>query len=349
VYFGIFGFLTTKDRKDTATMFYGHLTLNERGKIEILLEDHSLREIAKKLGRNVSTISRELRRNRTPRGYSDIRAQAKYVVRRKECRPAQKLSYQKLWKHILDKIPEGWTPETIAGRLPLDYPDDPSMRICHETIYRCIYTNSRLHFLIQYLPQSRPKRRMRGQGKTGRAIANPGRVDISERPGIIEERIRYGDLEGDLIVGAKQSGYIMTLVCRTSRLLIARKCEKKEAELVADAIIDSLQDMPTSWVTTLTFDNGTEFFAHQRMAAALNADIYFAQPYSSWQRGTNENTNGLIRRYLPKGTSFKSLTQKQLDIIVEQINNRPRKCLGYQTSNEIFLKQRYEHRVALSA
>ena len=330
-------------------MFYGHLTLNERGKIEILLGDHSLREIAKKLGRNVSTISRELRRNRTPRGYNDLRAQAKYVERRKECRPEKKMSYQRLWKYILDKIPEGWTPETIAGRLPMDYPDDPGMRICHETIYRSIYTNSQLPFLIQYLPQSRPKRRMRGQGKTGRAITNPGRVDISERPGIIEERTRYGDFEDDLIVGAKQSGYIMTLVCRTSRLLIARKCEKKEAELVADAIIDSLQDMPISGVNTLTFDNGTEFFSHQRMAQELNADIYFAQPYSSWQRGTNENTNGLVRRYLPKGTRFSNLTQKQLDIIVEQINNRPGKCLGYQTPYEIFLKQRNEHRVALSA
>ncbi len=350
MYFGIFGFLRTKDRKDTATMFYGHLTLNERGKIEILLEkEYSLREIADAIGRNVSTISRELRRNRTPRGYNDVRAQAKYMERRRECRPAKRVSYQKLWKHILDKIPEGWTPETIAGRLPMDYPDDPGMRICHETIYRSIYTNSRLHFLIQYLPQSRPKRRMRGQGKTGRAIANPGRVDINERPAIIEQRTRYGDLEGDLIVGAKQSGYIMTLVCRTSRLLIARKCEKKEAALVADTIIDSLQDMPSSWVNTLTFDNGTEFFAHQKMAQALNADIYFAHPYSSWERGTNENTNGLIRRYLPKGTCFKNLTQKQLDHIVEQINNRPRKCLGYQTPYEIFQKQRYEHSVALSA
>jgi transposase, IS30 family len=182
---------------------------------------------------------------------------------------------------------------------------------------------------------------LRGQGKTGCVITNPGRVEISERPAIIKDRIRYGYLEGDLIVGAKQSGYIMTLVCRTSRILIVRKCKKKEAQLVADTIIDSLQDIPTSWVNTLTFDNGTEFFAHQRMAHELKADIYFSQPYRSWQRGTNENINGLIRRHIPKGTSFKHLTQKQLDEIVDQINNRPRKCLGYQTPYEIFQKQRY--------
>jgi len=331
-------------------MSYTHLTLVERETIEELLqEEKSLRCIAREIGRNPSTISRELQRNSTSRGYKDHRAQAQYVERRKECRPAKKLSYQRLWRYILDKIPDGWTPETIAGRLPMDFPDDVSMRICHETIYRSIYTNSQLHFLIHYLPQSRSKRRRRGQGKTGRACSNPGRVDISQRPDIVEERIRYGDLEGDLIVGAGQSGYIMTLVCRTSRLLIARKCAQKKAELVADSIIDSLQEMPVSWVNTLTFDNGTEFFAHQKMAYALNADVYFAQPYSSWQRGTNENTNGLIRRYLPKGTNFKHLTQKQLDDIVEQLNNRPRKCLGYKTPNEIFQKQRHEHRVALSA
>jgi len=331
-------------------MSYTHLTLDERETIEELLQkERSLRCIARVIGRNPSTVSRELQRNCTPRGYKDHRAQAQYVERRKGCRPVKKLRYQRLWRYILDKIPDGWTPEAIAGRLAMDFPDDPFMRISHETIYRSIYTNSRLHFLIQYLPQSRSKRRKRGQGKTGRAPGNPGRVDISQRPNIVEERIRYGDLEGDLIVGAGQSGYIMTLVCRTSRLLIARHCEKKEAELVADSIIESLQDMPVSWVRTLTFDNGTEFFAHQKMTCALNADVYFATPYSSWQRGTNENTNGLIRRYLPKGTSFKHLTQKQLDGIVEQLNNRPRKCLGYRTPNEIFQKQRHEQRVALSA
>ena len=331
-------------------MSYIHLTLDERETLEYLLQgEKSLRGIAQEMGRSPSTISRELRRNCTPRGYKDHRAHRLYEQRRKACQPCKKLSYEKLWKHILDKIPDGWTPETIAGRLPMDYPDDPAMRICHETIYHSIYTNAKLHHLIQYLPQSRPKRRKRGQEKTGRAPSNPDGTGIDQRPAIVEERIRFGDFEGDLIVGAGQSGYIMTLVCRTSRLLIAKKCTKKEAELVADCIIDSLLDMPESWVNTLTFDNGTEFFAHKKMATALNADVYFAQPYSPWQRGTNENTNGLIRRYLPKGTSFKHLTQKHLDIIVEQINNRPRKCLGYKTPNEIFQKQRHDHSVALAA
>ena len=331
-------------------MSYIHLTLDERETLEELSqEEKSVRSIAQEMGRSPSTISRELRRNSTPRGYKDHRAQQLYESRRRACRPCEKLSYEKLWKHILDKIPDGWTPETIAGRLPIDYPDDPSMRICHETIYRSIYTDTKLQHLIQYLPQSRPKRRKRGQGKTGRAPSNPDGASIEQRPAIIEERIRFGDLEGDLIVGGKQSGYIMTLVDRSARFLIARKCTKKEAELVADCIIDSLLDMPQSWVRTLTFDNGTEFFAHQKMAKELNADIYFAHPYASWERGTNENTNGLIRRYLPKGSSFKNLSQKRLDQIVEQINNRPRKCLGYQTPNEIFQKQRHDHRVALSA
>ncbi len=331
-------------------MSYTHLTPIERGKIQALHEDtKSVSTIADILGRHKSCISRELRRNNTNKGYDAERAQHQYEQRRIPCRPTKRLDYQPLWKYMIDKITNGWTPEQVAGRLPIDFPDNLQMRISYEAIYQSIYTEPRLHFLIEHLAQARPKRRKRGQGKSCRGPAIPNRVGIEQRPEIVSERKRFGDWEGDLVLGAKQEGAILTLVDRTGRNLVARKVQTKQADEVAQAVIDALQHMPISWVKTITFDNGTEFTHHADMAKMLPADIYFADPYSSYQRGTNENTNGLIRRYLPKGTCFKNLTQHQLDLIVEEINNRPRKCLGYRTPNEVFLQQREKHRVALCA
>lgn len=305
--------------------------------------------IAESLGRHKSTISRELRRNSVTNSYDAKRAQKRYKIRRELCHPRKRLDHLPLWKHVIGKITEGITPEGVSGRLPLDFPDAPKMRISHECIYQAIYSDKRLHFLIKHLPQSRAKRRKRGQGKTRRGPSIPNRTGIEQRPEVIERRVRYGDWEGDLIVGAGQDGYILTLVDRTSRLLRSMRLGSKHAAECAQAVIDSLQDMPTSWVKTITFDNGTEFAQHAVMSEALPVDVYFAAPYSSYQRGTNENTNGLIRRYLPKKTSFRDLTQKQIDQITEELNNRPRKCLGYRTPNEVFQKQRQEHLVALRA
>jgi len=223
------------------------------------------------------------------------------------------------------------------------------MRISHETIYQAIYSDRRLHFLIKFLAQSRPKRRKRGQGKSRRGPTIPNRVGIEERPQVVEERGRYGDWEGDTVVGAHQQGFLVTLVERRSRMLQSQVVQTKQADEVAQAVIDALEEFPTSWVRTITFDNGTEFARHEDMAQVLPVDIYFAAPYSSYQRGTNENTNGLIRRYLPKGTSFSNLSQKKLNWIVHELNNRPRKILGYRTPNEVFKEQRENHRVALGA
>jgi IS30 family transposase len=221
------------------------------------------------------------------------------------------------------------------------------MRISHEALYQAIYGDPRLHFLIKHLAQARPKRRKRGQGKSRRGPTIPNRVGIEKRPHVVEERSRFGDWEGDTVVGAGQDAHVVTLVDRKSRRLEARKVKTKQADEVAKAVVDALEDMPVSWVRTITFDNGTEFTRHEDIAKALEADIYFAAPYASYQRGTNENTNGLLRRYLPKGTGFKNLTAQKLQQIVEELNNRPRKCLGYRTPNEVFQRQRLEHRVAL--
>ncbi len=326
-----------------------HLTLVERVKIQFYVEQNIRpTEIANRLGRPVCTITRELARNSTSRGYDAQRAQKAYAQRRENCRPARKLDCMPLRNHVILKVrDEEWTPEQVAGRLALEYSKDSRMRVSHETIYRAIYTQESLHFLIQYLPQGRPKRRKRGQGKTRRGPSIPNRTGIEQRPKEVDTRTTHGHWEGDTVLGKNNDGFIVTLVERSSRLLHAVKTDKKKAQDVAKAIIETLLDRPHSWLKTITFDNGTEFAEHELVAQQLGVDIYFAAPYASYQRGTNENTNGLIRRYLPKGTSFASLTQKQIDNITEQINNRPRKCLLYRTPNEVFNEIRQQRLLAI--
>jgi transposase, IS30 family len=330
---------------------YTHLTPTERGQIQAFLEQGIGRQsIARRLGRNPSSICRELKRNGgNPERYQAERAQNRYHEVRKDCVPTKRLDYEALRRYVIDKIVDGWTPETVAGRLPIDHPDDFRMRISHEALYQAIYADETLRFLIKYLPQARPKRRKRGQGKTRRGPSIPNRVGIEHRPEVVQERSRHGDWEGDLVVGANQDGFLVTLVERRSRMLQSRKVQTKQAAVVAQAVVEALLDWPSSWVKTTTFDNGTEFADHETMAQDLQMDVYFAAPYASYQRGTNENTNGLIRRYLPKGTPFCDVSQERVDQIVEDLNNRPRKCLGYRTPNEVFQKQRRDHLLALGS
>jgi IS30 family transposase len=338
-------------RKEPTAMPGRHLTLVERVKIQTYGEQEmSPTMIALNLGRSVTTIERELKRNRTAHGYDAERAQRMYTQRRQPCRPANKLDYRPLRAYVIEKIrDEEWTPEQVAGRLPIDHPGDPRMRVSHEAIYQAIYAQDRLRFLIAFLPQARPKRRKRGQGKTRRGPSIPNRVGIDQRPKEVDTRTTHGHWEGDTVIGKNNDGFIVTLVERTSRLLHAVKTQTQKACEVAQAVIETLLDRPPSWLKTLTFDNGSEFAHHERMAEALPLDVYFADPYASYQRGTNENTNGLIRRYLPKGRSFADLTQTQLDSIVDQINNRPRKCLGYRTPNEVFQQLRHQRLLALGS
>tara|TARA_B100000809_G_scaffold114866_1_gene113184 strand:+ start:265 stop:1263 length:999 start_codon:yes stop_codon:yes gene_type:complete len=326
-----------------------HLSAFERGKIHILAKQGvKFMDIAKELGRSASTIGRELKRNSTPRGYDPARAQRQYEERRQACRPKPRLAHTPLLDYVKAKIcDEEWTPETISIRLPLDFPDDPNMRVSHETLYRELYTRHNLHYLIQCLPQARPRRRKRGQGKTRRGPSIPNRVGIEKRPAHIEQRIEPGHWEADTIFGKNQDSFLVTLVERSARILRAVEVFSKHADVVARAINELLLELPTSWVKTITFDNGTEFADHKTIADTLNVDTYFATPYCSWQRGTNENTNGLIRRYLPKGTCFRNLHPNRLKTIVKQLNNRPRKCLKAKKTNEVFQKQRQEHLLAL--
>lgn len=329
-------------------MSYTHLTAIERGQIQgLMMQGMKPRAIAKTLGRHRCSISRELRRNGRGTGYDASHAQQQYQQRRKACRPRRRLDHAPLWDHVFEKIPEGHTPEQIAGRLRLDYPEDRRMRISHETLYRSLYADERLHCLIVHLPQARAKRRKLGQGKTRRGPSIPNRTGIEERPPEVQERARYGDWEGDTLVGANQQAFVATLAERKSLFTILRKTHSKNASEVADAITQGLLDMPASWLKTLTLDNGTEFAQHETISRTLSIAVYFADPYAAYQRGTNENTNGLVRRFLPKGTDFRTVTQEDLDRIAQQLNDRPRKKLDYRTPNEVFWKQRRLPLVAL--
>jgi len=329
-------------------MSYVHLSAFERGQIQALLEEgKSVTYIACALGRNPSTISREKRRNGTRSTYDARKAQQRYRQRRASCRPSRKLEHRPLWQYVMERLPLYWSPQQVAGRLPLDYPHDPSMRISHETLYRSLYSDERLSPLVACLRQRRPKRRKRGQGKTLRCSI-PNRTSIHERPQEVQQRARFGDWEADLVLGKNQQGAVVSLVARKSLMLLARKVESKHSEEVVAAVIDALENLPASWARTVTFDNGTEFYHHQRITHELGIATYFADPYAAYQRGANENTNGLLRQYLPKGSSFENLTQPQIQAIVEELNNRPRKTLEYRTPYEIFRSRRPPAPVALS-
>lgn len=333
-------------------MSYHHFTLAERGKIELMLKQGKTGvEMAQELGCHRTSIGRELRRNSTGGGYNARAAQKRYEERRVVCRPKGRLAYEPLREAIAEQIAEnGLSPELAAGRLRMQFPEDPKMHVCHETIYAAIYANRHLlDHLLEFLVQGRPKRRKRGQGKTRRGPLIPNRIGIEERPAIVEERSEFGHWEGDLVVGNNQDGFILTLVERVSRMLLAVKTATKRPAEVGRAVIKALLDRPVPWVKTITFDNGTEFRDHETMTNELGARVYFADPYSAYQRGTNEQVNGLLRRYLPKGTSFRDLAQQRLNQIVEKINNRPRKCLGYRTPDEVFQLDREKHLRALRA
>ena len=319
-------------------MPYHHLTSMERGQIQAwLTQGLSQRAIAVQLGRSASTVCRELTRNRAPsKAYCAARAQKRYEQVRKACRRTTSLSEPALRRYLFDKMTQGWSPEQIAGRLWLDFPGQPRMRVSPETIYRSLYTDEKLgNPLIGCLRRRRPRRRKRGERRPTKPFI-PNRIGIEARPPEVSSRQRYGDWEADLLVGANQQGAVLTLVERKSLLLRAALLRSRHAHGVAQAAIDQLRRLPPHWTKTITFDNGSEFAHHEHIAQALGLDTYFANPYAAYERGTNENTNGLLRQYLPKNTNFREIAESQLQSYVRQLNNRPRKKLGYRTPNEVF-------------
>jgi len=320
-------------------MPYTHLSALERCTLEFLLKAGlSFRAIAQELGRSPSTISRELAPNRRGRGsYRALDAQYAYRGRRAHSRKPQKLvAHTQLCRYVETKLTEDWAPEQIAGRLPLDYPNDATMRISHETIYAFIYADKRANgTLYTHLRQAHRKRRRRANAHGKRGLL-PGRVCIEQRPAMVESRQRTGDWEADLVFGRQSGPVIVTLVERKHRYLLAHKVENKRAYPVGRAILHAYRGIPLSAIHTITFDNGKEFAHFKSLEHALDASTYFAHPYAAWERGTNENTNGLLRQYIPKGSDLRNLTQKDLNSIVRKLNNRPRKILGFRTPAQDF-------------
>jgi IS30 family transposase len=322
-----------KDKK------YSRLSFTERVKIETLLkEKKSYSYIALKIGRARSTVSREVNKwicsplDKYNARIAQFIAHDDYLNKRNitkiEGNPRLKFY---IYKHLLLE----YTPEQIAGRLKLDYPCDIDMRISYESIYAHIYKKPQAKLnrkLIKLLVRGKNRRfKKKKRRGTGSKIVN--RVSIDLRPEHINNRSEIGHLEG-LVIGAKHGSAIGTLVERKTRFVYIIKIPNKKSKTVTDLFAKTINQLNSKHKKTLTYDNGIEMANHLNFTNKTGMPIYFAHPYSSWERGTNENTNGLIRRYFPKGTNFNHVSQKQLLSVQNKLNNRPRKILGFRTPNE---------------
>jgi IS30 family transposase len=311
------------------------LTLSEREEISRgLASDQSMRGMAARLNRSPSTISREIRRHG---GLSDYRAsQAEQSAWDSAKRPkACKLACNpELRDAVADKLRHSWSPEQIAGWLKYEYPADQEMQVSHETIYRSLYIQARGALKKELLQHLRSERTIRrsihssqhgdGRGKIANAIS------ISQRPASVEDRAVPGHWEGDLIAGSKNS-YIATLVERHTRYVMLVKVSDRKTATVIPALIKQARKLPRELYKSLTWDRGKEMSDHQQFTLATNIDVYFCDPNSPWQRGSNENTNRLLRQYFPKGTDLSVHSQAKLDYVARELNERPRKTLNFRT------------------
>ena len=317
------------------------LTTDERFQITYLhMHGFSAAEIGRRLGRHRGTIGRELERNAGPMGgYYYLHAQHQADTRRSVASRRYKLDAPGsiAGKAVRVGLKQRWSPEQIAGRLRLDYPDDSAAWVSHETIYQWVYRQSQLgKTLYQRLRRSRKYRRRRIPGdRKGKRGLIPGRVGIEERPSVVDERGRFGDWESDTVEGAKGRGLVATHVERKSRYTLLGKLADKKASTFTEVTAASMKGLPRTLRRTATFDNGKEFADFKTLEHELGLKAYFANPHSPWERGTNENTNGLLRDWLPKGSDFSKVTATRLAQIQKMLNNRPRKCLNYRTPIEV--------------
>lgn len=316
-------------------MKYTQLTLQKRYQISALQKaGYNQKEIAKELSVHPSTISRELRRNRDRvRGYQPELAQIQSTKKHQE-KSKRKSITKRVEKYIRIKLKEDWSPEQISGRMKLD----TGIYVVHETIYRYIYYNkANGGKLYKSLRHKNKKYHKRSNDYKARGTIID-RVMIDKRPKIVEEKSRIGDLEIDTVIGKNHIGALVTVVDRKSKFTIIKNVPSKEARIVTQALIEMIQ--PIKAIThTITSDNGKEFAYHKEVAAALDADFYFANPYHSWERGLNEHTNGLIRQYLPKKSEFTNVSKDEIIMIQNRLNHRPRKVLGYKTPYEVFFSE----------
>jgi len=310
---------------------YTQLTQEQRYQIKAL-KDNGITQakIAKTIGVHPSTVSRELKRNKGKRGYREKQAHQFALARRVKAKPKIKLE---TWQMVEGKIRQEWSPEQISGWLKRE----GLPTVSHERIYQYIQTDKNAGGDLYKSLRCKKKRKKR-YGSRDRRGQIPNRTSIEERPKVVEERSRLGDMEIDMVIGKGHQGGLVTIVDRKSRFTFIGRVGSKQAQEVADVTITLLKPV-VDQVETITADNGKEFAQHQRVADELSADYYFAHPYASWERGTNENTNGLIRQYFPKTTNFHDVTDEQVMHVVNRLNHRPRKTLGYRTPHEVFYGQ----------
>jgi transposase, IS30 family len=314
------------------------LSFEERERILVgVARGESDAEIARALGRHRSTIGREIKRTCEERWrYRPLAAERRRAQRAGRPKRGKLASHPGLLAAVEEGLSEGWSPEQISARLKREYPDDRGMRISHETIYRALYVQSRGELrrqLTKQLRTGRDRRRPRGQVRRGARIADM--VSISERPPEVEDRAVPGHWEGDLLVGARNQSFVATLVERHTRyVMLAGLGRDRHTERVIAALRTQIQTLPSHLTRSLTWDQGNELAAHKTFSVQTGVDVYFADPHSPWQRGSNENTNGLLRQYLPKGTDLAAVSQLALDEIARKLNGRPRKTLDWMTPAE---------------
>jgi IS30 family transposase len=326
-------------------MHYRHFSAKERLRLYALLQQGlRQRTIAKVLRRSRVSIYRELKRNRTGIEvkynhstkqrwhYLPDRAQKKYEGRRKESKGGYLKNDLKIYKYVLKKLKEGWSPEIIAGRGEVE----EGLKVSHETIYRFIYSPQWKEMrLWDYLVRGHLRRRKKHGRKQKRTLI-PNRRDIGLRPKEVDRREAFGHWEGDSVLGVGKGAALHTEVERVSRYLMMKKMDRKTSRETQRAMIELYRRFPQRAKQTTTLDNGSEFVDHEKVTQKTGIVIYFARPYHSWERGSNENANGMIRWYFPKKTDFNRISHKEIEYVQNLINNRPRKCLGFKTSQEIF-------------
>ena len=320
-------------------MSYNHLTMDERNVIyRMQRQGYSNAEIARCLGRHRSTVGRECGRNLSCFGpYNPCIAQDLANSRRRAHLRRPKTGHRRLMAYVAERLEACWSPEQIAGRLSRHAPPGlETLTISHTTIYRWIWNDPQRTGQFRPFLRIARKPRRKPYGKPSRRGQIPGKRSIDERPQEANERRRLGDWEGDTVVGKGRKGYLLTCVDRASRYLIARKVKTCAAEPVAERLQQTIGELPASKRHSLTLDNGREFARPLELERRLSVQIFFAHPYHAWERGTNENTNGLLRHYMPKSSDLALVTDKQLRSYVCALNHRPRKCLGYQSPFEVF-------------
>lgn len=316
------------------------LTLAEREEISRgLVSGQSIRSIAASLGRSPSTVSREINRNGGQRSYRANKADQAAWDRAHRPKTCKLVQNRKLARIVADKLKRLWAPVQIAGWLKRTYPGDEHQQVSHETIYRSLYIQARGALkkeLLQHLRRTRVMRRSRHHTqKTPNHGQISNAVSISERPASVEDRAVPGHWEGDLISGTNNS-HIATLVERHTRYVMLAKVKGKDSQTVINALIKQAHKLPKELYKSLTWDRGSEMAEHQQFTLATDIAVYLCDPYNPWQRGSNENTNGLLRQYFPKGTDLSTHTQAKLSAVARQLNERPRKTLDFQTPAERF-------------